>query len=274
MNLILVTGGTGTLGRPLVELLTSRGAAVRLLSRRPRPAPAPPHEWCTGDLRRGRGIEEAVAGAGTIIHCATGRGDIVAARVLLAAARRAGRPHLVYISIVGIDRVPVGYYRSKLATERLIADCGLPWTILRATQFHDLIARGCAVLARLPVLPVPAATSFQPVDAGEVAARLAELATGTPSGRVSDMAGPQVRAAADLARSYLGASGRYRRVQPVWLPGRAAAAARRGGLLAPGHASGQVSFEDFLASRLGAGTAAHAGPHRAGETPSGAGGQR
>jgi uncharacterized protein YbjT (DUF2867 family) len=198
----------------------------------------------------------------------------VAARVLLAAARRAGRPHLVYISIVGIDRVPVGYYRSKLATERLIADCGLPWTILRATQFHDLIARGCAALARLPVLPVPAATSFQPVDAGEVAARLAELATGTPSGRVSDMAGPQVRAAADLARSYLGASGRYRRVQPVWLPGRAAAAARRGGLLAPGHASGQVSFEDFLASRLGAGTAAHAGPHRAGETPSGAGGQR
>ena len=273
MNLILVTGGTGTLGRPLVELLTSRGAAVRVLSRRPRPAPAPPHEWCTGDLRRGQGIEEAVAGAGTIIHCATGRGDIVAARALLAAARRAGRPHLVYISIVGIDRVPVGYYRSKLATERLIADCGLPWTILRATQFHDLIARGCAALARLPVLPVPAATSFQPVDAGEVAARLAELATGTPSGRVSDMAGPQVRAAADLARSYLGASGRYRRVQPVWLPGRAAAAARRGGLLAPGHASGQVTFEDFLGSRLGAGTAAHAGSRRAGETPSGAGGQ-
>jgi uncharacterized protein YbjT (DUF2867 family) len=103
MNLILVTGGTGTLGRPLVQLLTSRGAVVRVLSRRPRPAPAPPHEWCTGDLRRGRGIEEAVAGAGTIIHCATGRGDIVAARALppcaaglaapgraAAAARRGG----------------------------------------------------------------------------------------------------------------------------------------------------------------------------------------
>src|SRR5258708_5135308 len=241
MNLTRVPGGTAPRGRPLVELLPGGGAAGGVRGGRPRPAPAPPHEWCTGDLRRGQGIEEAVAGAGTIIHCATGRGDIVAARALLAAARRAGRPHLVYISIVGIDRVPVGYYRSKLATERLIADCGLPWTILRATQFHDLIARGCAALARLPVLPVPAATSFQPVDAGEVAARLAELATGTPSGRVSDMAGPQVRAAADLARSYLGASGRYRRGPPVLLPGRAAAAARRGGLLGPGPASGHVT---------------------------------
>jgi len=129
----------------------------------------------------------------------------------------------------------VGYYRSKLETERLIAGSGLPWTVLRATQFHDLIARGCAALARLPVLPVPAATSFQPVDAGEVAARLAELAAEAPAGRVPDMAGPQVRTAAD-----------HRRVQPVGLPGRAAAALRRGDNLAPGRACGRVTFEEFL----------------------------
>ena len=246
MSAILVTGGIGTLGRPLVRLLTGRGAAVRVLSRRPRPAPSPPYEWYTGDLRRGRGIEAAVAGADTIIHCATGRGDAGAARTLLAAARRAGRPHLVYISIVGIDRIGVGYYRSKLETERLIAGSGLPWTVLRATQFHDLIARGCAALARLPVLPVPAATSFQPVDAGEVAARLAELAAEAPAGRVPDMAGPKVRTAADLAGSYLRTNGRHRRVQPVWLPGRAAAALRRGDNLAPDRACGRVTFEEFL----------------------------
>jgi uncharacterized protein YbjT (DUF2867 family) len=274
MNEILVTGATGTLGRPLVRLLAGRGAGVRVLSRRPQPTPAPPHQWCTGDLRSGQGIEAAVAGAGTIIHCATGRGDVAAARALLAAAQRAGRPHLVYISIVGIDQIPVGSYRSKLETERLIADCGLPWTILRATQFHQLLARGCAALARLPVLPVPAATSFQPIDAGEVAARLADLATGAPAGRVPDLAGPQVRTAADLARSYLQAAGRHRRVQPVWLPGRVAAALRHGALLAPGHAGGRVTFEEFLASRPGARTAAPAGPHLDGETRPGAGGQR
>jgi uncharacterized protein YbjT (DUF2867 family) len=274
MNTILVTGGTGTLGRPLVQLLAGRDFAVRVLSRRPQPAPAPPQEWRTGDLRRGRGVEAAVDGTSTIIHCATGRGDVMAARALLAAARRAGRPHLLYISIVGIDRIPVGYYRTKLQTERLIASSGLPWTILRATQFHDLIARGCAALARLLVLPVPAATSFQPVDTGEVAARLAELATGAPAGRVPDMAGPQVLAAADIARSYLRASGRHRRVQPVWLPGRAASALRRGDHLAPGHADGRVTFEEFLDSRPGARTLHGEDPRLAGGIGSGAEGQR
>lgn len=251
MNLILVTGGTGTLGRPLVELLADQGAAVRVLSRRPSPVPAPPYQWCTADLRHGQGLEAAVDGADTIVHCATAvRGDdLAAARALLAAARRAGRPHLVYISIVGIDRIPMRYYRTKLEVERLVKDSGLPWTILRATQFHDLIAQGCAAAARLPVLPVPAASSFQPIGAAEVAARLAELATGKPAGRVPDVGGPQVRTAADLARSYLRASGRRRRVQPVWLPGRAAAALRRGALLAPGHASGRITFEEFLGAR-------------------------
>jgi uncharacterized protein YbjT (DUF2867 family) len=95
-----------------------------------------------------------------------------------------------------------------------------------------------------------------------------------PAGRVPDMAGPQIRAAADLARSYLRASGRRRPVQPVWLPGRAAAALRRGDHLAPGHARGRITFEEFLASRLGARTAAEAGPHLAGETRPGAREQR
>jgi len=236
MSAILVTGGTGTLGRSLVRLLTGRGAAVRVLSRRPRPAPAPPYEWYTGDLRRGRGIEAAVAGADTIIHCATGRGDAGAARTLLAAARRAGRPHLVYISIVGIDRIGVGYYRSKLETERLIAGSGLPWTVLRATQFHDLIARGCAALARLPVLPVPAATSFQPVDAGEVAARLAELAAdvghqvlvergiGVDGGEVVERQGREVLPAAGHGLQ----QGEQHQSRPQPGPARPVTGARRG----------------------------------------------
>jgi uncharacterized protein YbjT (DUF2867 family) len=155
----------------------------------------------------------------------------------------------VYISIVGVDRVPVGYYRAKLAVERLIEDSGLPWTILRATQFHELILRGCELLARLPVLLVPAA-SFQPVSSGEVATRLARLAGQPPAGRVPDMGGPQVRTSRDLAGRYLRASGRRRRVLPVWLPGRAFTGLRRGGLLAPGHATGTITFDEFLAARF------------------------
>ena len=251
MTAILVTGSTGTLGRALVPRLTGAGHEVRAFSRQPRPSSTPASAWATGDLRANAGLDEALAGIEVIVHCASAqRGDQAAAQNLIAAARRAGTPHLVYISIVGVDRVPVGYYRAKLAVEQLIEDSGLPWTILRATQFHELILRGCELLARLPVLLVPAATSFQPISAGEVADRLACLAGQPPAGRVPDMGGPQVRSSGDLAGGYLRASGHRRRVLQVRLPGRAFAALRRGGLLAPQHATGTVTFDEFLAARF------------------------
>lgn len=105
---ILVTGGTGTLGRNVVRQLVEGGRQVRLLSRRHRPGDAAsPADWSTGDLVAGEGIAEAVAGVDTVVHCASGRsGDREAARNLLDGARRAGVSHLVYISIVGVDRVP------------------------------------------------------------------------------------------------------------------------------------------------------------------------
>jgi uncharacterized protein YbjT (DUF2867 family) len=248
---ILVTGGTGTLGRLVVQRLTA--AQVRVLSRRPAPSGHGPADWVTGDLKSGRGVDAAVAEAGVIVHCATtlSKDDVEAARHLIGAAQRAGRPHLVYISIVGVDQVPVGYYKAKLEVERLVEGSGLPWTVLRATQFHQLILRGCEMLARLPVLLVPAATSFQPIDAGEVAARLAELAAGPPAGRVPDMGGPEIRGAGDLARSYLQARARRRHVMPVRLPGAAFTGYRAGYHLAPDNAAGRVTFAQFLAERFG-----------------------
>jgi len=263
---ILVTGGTGTLGRVVARLLLADGHQVRVLSRRPRPADAGPAglgsaglgsaEWAVGDLRKGRGIGAAVAAATAIVHCATGfgHGDVRATASLIEEARLES-PHLVYISIVGIDRVPLGYYKAKLEAERLIESSGLPWTILRATQFHQLIERGCVALAALPVLPVPARTPIQPIDAAEVAERLAGLAPGPAAGRVPDMGGPQIRSVADLVRCYLRARGRRRPLWPVLLPGAAFAGIRRGSLLAPEHAVGRVTFDQFLAGRFPSGPA-------------------
>jgi uncharacterized protein YbjT (DUF2867 family) len=251
MTAILVTGSTGTLGRALVPRLAGAGHTVRSLSRRAAPPSAAPGAWATGDLRRDVGLAAALDGVDVVVHCASApRGDEAAARNLIAAARRAGTPHLLYISIAGIDQVPLGYYKAKLATERLIEDSGLPWTILRATQFHELILRLCETLARPPVMLVPAGFRFQPILAAEVADRLAGLAGQPPAGRVPDMGGPQVRGVRDLAASYLRASGRRRRVLPVSLPGRAFAGFRRGGNLAPGEATGTVTFEEFLAGRF------------------------
>jgi uncharacterized protein YbjT (DUF2867 family) len=252
MTTILVTGGTGTLGRAVVTQLPADGHSVRVLSRRPHEDETV--EWVTGDLTTGAGLDEAVRGADAIIHCATDtrhpRRDVDGTQNLIDAARRNGAPHLVYISIVGVDRIPLGYYRVKLEVERLIEDSGLPWTILRATQFHDLVSTVARILTWLPVAAVPAGTSFQPVDVRDVAARLGELAVTAPAGRAPDFGGPEVSSAVDLVRAHLHASGRRRAVLPVRMPGKVAAAYRDGGHLAPEHADGRRTFEEFLAEHV------------------------
>jgi uncharacterized protein YbjT (DUF2867 family) len=255
---ILVTGGTGTLGRHVVTQLRAAGRDVRVLSRH-RHASGNGIEQVTADLRKGEGIEPAVDGAGIIVHCAgSTKGDEDKALNLVRAASGAGAPHLVYISVVGADRVPVvsgvdramfGYFASKLAAERVVADSGLPWTTLRATQFHDLLLTTASQMARLPVIPVPSGVRFQPVDAGEVADRLVELALGTPAGLVPDMAGPRVYGMAELIRGYLRARHKHRAIVPLRLPGKAAQAFRAGANLAPDRAVGRRTWEEFLAER-------------------------
>lgn len=245
---ILVTGGTGTLGRAVVARLLGDGHQVRVVSRRARSSQGSGHTTVVADLRHQEGLDAALADVDAIVHCATtgGRGDVEVTRNLVEAARRAGTPHLVYISIVGVDRIPLGYYRSKFEVEGLIEKSGLGWTILRTTQFHDLIAKLFSLQRWSPVTLVPSGSRFQPIEVGEVADRLVDLAVDEPSGRARDMGGPQVRTIADLARSYLRAAGRRRLVLPVWLPGAAFAALRAGGNLTPENAVGRVGFEEFL----------------------------
>lgn len=234
----------------MVDILLEGGHTVRVLSRRPQLAGSPDVGWVIGDLRKGDGIDEALRDIDTVIHCATRFGDVTSARHLLREAKKAERPAIVYISIVGVDRVPVGYYRSKFEVEQLIERSGLPWTILRSTQFHTLIASCCRTLAHSPVMFIPSQMSFQPIDVKEVATRLVELASASAAGRVPDMGGPQVLRTEELAALYLAATRQRRRVVPVYLPGKVFAGFRQGGHLAPDHAVGTVTFEQFLAERL------------------------
>lgn len=261
MQPILVTGGAGVLGRLVVTQLSEAGYPVRGMSRRARSGDDwPGAEWAQADLATGEGIEAAVEGAEIIVHCAgSSKGDEEKTLNLVRAASRARARHLVYISVVGADRIPVGsfvdramfgYFASKLAAERVVADSGLAWTTLRATQFHYGILIAAQAMAKLPVVPLPAGFRFQPVDEGEVAARLVELALGTPAGLVADMAGPKVYSMAELLRGYLRASHRHRPIIPVWMPGKAARAVRSGANLAPERAVGRRTWEEFLADRL------------------------
>ncbi|PRY30343.1 SDR family oxidoreductase [Umezawaea tangerina] len=238
---VVVTGGTGTLGRVVVELLRARGHDVRAVGR------SSP-EWPV-DLGTGAGLAVAVEGADVVVHCANVRKGLVeSTRRLVVAARAAGVRHLVHISIVGIEDVPMGYYRAKLAEERVVEESGVPWTLLRATQFHDLVATALGALARVPLLMIVPTARMQPVEVREVAARLVDLADAEPAGRVDDLGGPQVRAVADLAAAYATARGLKRRVVSLSLPGKAFRALREGRVTTPEHADGKGTFEEFLAA--------------------------
>jgi uncharacterized protein YbjT (DUF2867 family) len=255
---ILVTGGTGTLGRLVVARLRNAGRSVRVLSRGAHEGEG--IEFVTADLATGEGAAAAVEGVEIIVHCAgSAKGDGDKARQLVCAASAAGVRHVVYISVVGADRIPMagavdramfGYFGSKLAGERAIAESGIPWTTLRATQFFDLSLVTAGAMAKLPVIPVPAGFRFQPIDADEVAARFVELALGAPAGLVPAIAGPRVYDWAELIRGYLRAAGKNRPIIRVPIPGRAAAAFRAGANLAPDRAVGHRTWEDFLAARV------------------------
>jgi uncharacterized protein YbjT (DUF2867 family) len=208
-----------------------------------------------------------VDGIDIILHLA-GRmkGNEDETRCLVQAASQAGTRHLVYISVVGADRIPIisgidramfGYFASKRAAERVVARSGLPWTTLRATQFHESMLLVMQQMTRLPVAVVSAGWRFQPIGAGDVADRLVELAHGTPSGLVPDIAGPRVYEMAELVRTYLQATGKHRLILPVRLPGKANRAFRSGANLAPDRAVGRQTFEDALAGRVISATRVH-----------------
>ena len=259
---ILVTGGTGTLGRLVVARLRDAGRDVRVLSRGHRDrAVADGVGYVTADLTTGEGVLAALDGVEAVVHCAGSvKGDDVKARHLVEAASRVGVRHLVYISVVGDERVPMpgrldrlmfGYFGSKLATDRIVAGSGVPWTTLHATQFYDGILTTVTQMARLPIAMVPAGWRFQPIDTGEVAARLAQLALGAPAGLVPDMGGPRAYELVDLLRGYLNATHRQRLIVQLPMPGAAASAVRAGAILAPDQAVGQKTWEEFLAERVG-----------------------
>ncbi|HEX6953838.1 MAG TPA: NAD(P)H-binding protein [Agromyces sp.] len=239
---ILVTGGTGTLGRAVVPLLAARGHEVRVLSRSGAPG------TLRGDLETGEGVEAALEGVGAVLHLATNlRDDTELTRTLVRTAERSGRPRIIYQSIVGIDRIPLAYYAGKRASERLVAESRLRWTVLRATQFHDLVASLFAVQRFSPVVFAPA-FSFQPIAVDDVARRLVELLETDAAGLVPDIGGPEARTARELARAFLAARGSRRPTVAFRLPGTRFAAFRSGANLVPGEPYGRITFEEYLAA--------------------------
>ncbi len=246
---VLVTGATGTLGREVVARLRA-DTVVRAMSR-----PAGP-DRVVADLATGAGLRAAVRGVGAVVHLASAAGggrrtaevDVAGTRRLVDAAAEAGVRHLVYVSIVGIDRVPLAYYRAKLAAEQVVRAGRVTFSIVRATQFPQLVETLLTVSSRLGFLPLDRRLLVQPVHPRDVADRLAERLLLGPSGGVEEFGGPEVLTFGQAAAAWQAARGIRRRVVPIRLPGRLARAVRAGGLTTSAQPAGKTTWADYLVS--------------------------
>ena len=244
---IAIVGGTGTLGSHITAELSERGHDVRVLSRRSPQFPV--------DLSSGQGLAAAIESCDAVVDASNAAAPRRAAQVLVDGSRRllalerdSGVRHHVGISIVGCERVPVGYYRAKAAQEQVVSGGQVPWSLVRATQFHELIAMMLAAAAKWRVLPIPAAR-LQTVAAAEVARVVADVAEGeSVRGRIQ-VAGPQVMTAAELARTWQSVTGRRALPVPVPVPGAVGRALRAGALTAAdADVLGTQPFADWLAA--------------------------
>lgn len=243
---IAIAGATGAVGRHVVQIAHRRGHTPIEISR------------SAGiDLLDPLSVARIVVGADSVIDVssivttsttASEHFFRTATTNLLAAADATGVRSYVVLSIVNVDRAPSGYYAGKVLQESLVENSSLPWTILRATQFHEFAAQ---MLERAKVGPVHAVPTMrtQPVAASEVAERLVELAEQDAQGRVRDLAGPREEKLVSLACAYARAKGIRGSVVAVPLPGGMGAAMRSGALLpGPDAQLSPITFDEWLSA--------------------------
>jgi uncharacterized protein YbjT (DUF2867 family) len=261
MDTVLVTGGTGHLGRDLVGRLKG-SYRVRVLARSGGSDPGV--EWTRGDLATGEGIADALAGIQTLIHAATlspaaRRGFIVPKDLwsspsevdregtarLLDQAAAAGVGHIFYVSIVGIDRPRVPYLRRKLEAEYLVRQSPVPWSIARATQFHWLLDRMLGKMARLPIVPLPD-LQVEPVDTTDFADYVVESIGNGPAGRLADFGGPEVLTFSEAFDQWRQIRDGAVRTMRVPLPPAATNAAAAISISDPASRHGMITWAEWL----------------------------
>lgn len=251
---VLVTGGSGRLGRVLVPLLSAAGYDVRIMSRVQRAGPDLRVSCALADLISGAGLTEAVANIDVIVHAASNSRnahavDVEGTQRLIDVARAANVKHLLYVSIVGIDRIPYAYYQAKLEAERLIAASGVPFSILRATQFHSFVAFLLNEAAKYPlIMPIPSGFFVQSVAVEEVATRLCRAIDEGPSGMLRDFGGPEVLPIEEVAETWIQQPHLYvaLRAIPIYLPGKIAEAFRAGYNTCPDGERGTETWREWL----------------------------
>jgi uncharacterized protein YbjT (DUF2867 family) len=249
---VLVTGGTGVLGREVVSRLLEKGYTVRIMSRSPQRGPTNV-EWAQAQMLTGEGLSEALQGVDVVVHAAADRNfaktDVEMMRLLLEKAKVAGVGYILFISIVATDKLSAAPSRAKLACEALVRDSGIPSATLRFTQFHEAIDLMLHMFTRLPIGFLPMGWKSQPIDVGEAADQVVRVVGERPLGLLPDVAGPEVLTFKEMLREWKQARGSHKLVLHLPIPGKFSAALRNGVLTAPNARVGNMTWAQWLRGR-------------------------
>lgn len=251
MNTIALAGGSGHVGRAVIPDLVSLGVTPRILSRRGRPENLPPGvQWGRVDYKSGTGLSDSLTGVDAIMFTVGGMKETAVVRAVVQES--APRVPLIYLSIVGIDSLPMSYYRAKLESEAVIKRSGNPWTILRATQFHSLVWGMLSGLVKIPGIMLVPRMRMQSVAVSDVARRFAQLSQDEPLGYAPEIGGPEIFDMEAAARQYLRARGKRRCIKIFSVPGKLKQGLQDGANLTPKHADGTQTFADYVAGKMAA----------------------
>ena len=252
MTRVLVTGGTGVLGREVVSYLLEKGYTVRIMSRSPQHGNTNA-EWAQAQMLTGEGLSEALQDVDIVVHAATdtrlGKTDVEMTRHLIDKAKEAGVGYFQYISIIGVDKTSFSYHKVKVACETMVRDSGIPCANLRFAQFHEFIDMILHTLTRLPIGFVPMDWKSQPMDAGEAADQIVRVVSERPQGLLTDVAGPEVLTMKEMLREWQQARGSHKLVLPLPVPGELSAAFRKGLLVSPNARIGKMTWAQWVDHR-------------------------
>lgn len=264
---ILITGGTGVLGTVLAQELKSQNAdfvlASRHLSKTQSYAKdvvqeAAKTNWRKLDLVKNEGVKQALEGIHTAVHLASGFGkvhgqaeDIVAIKNLIDAAQKIDLQHLIFISIVGVDKVPLAYYQTKYQVEQYIKQQKVPFTILRVTQFHNFIEAQIQQMVRLPIGFVPKKLKSQPIQLEAAAKEITKLIKAGVQNEVLNIGGKEVLDFGTFAKTLLHYTKKSKPIVNVPIIGKFMHALAEGNLTCKEVSLKSCTWEEYLVKKYG-----------------------
>lgn len=256
MKKIWITGGTGKVGSVVIPRLLEQGNEVYVLTTQPNPKLPSAVNIYSGDLTNASTLQKAFSNADMIIHCASNfldpeNVDVKGSRNMLSVIPKEKLEHLIYISIVGVDKSQYPYYKAKFEVEQMIMKSGVPFTNLRATQFHHFVLH--RIIKQFDsntdnVLQLPENFMFQSVDISDVAEKIIELVGKTPQNKTESIGGPEVLSLEKMTQDYLNFLGRKDKIELV--QPEAFKIFQTGINLCPDKIYGKVTWAKYLENNL------------------------